>query len=121
MVTGRLEAIQSKKEVVKRSAPPKYTAAVVQRLEVARRLFRKFDIDNSNTLTIKEVGPLLTETYKETMGIPDFQPSLEDVTSFMDLVDRDEDGIVNMQDYEYYILNSLKEAGIKIEEEQMKL
>lgn len=116
-----MEAIQSKKEVVKRSAPPKYTAAVLQRLEVARRLFKKFDKDASNSLTVNEVGPLLIETYKETMGIPDFLPSEEDVTSFMDLVDRDEDGVVTIEDYEYYILNSLKEAGIKIEEEQMRL
>ena len=93
----------------------------MQRLEVARRLFKIFDQDNGGTLTIKEVGPLLVETYKETMGMPDFCPTEEDVTSFMDLVDTDHDGIIHMQDYEQYILQSLIDAGIKIEEEQMKI
>lgn len=115
-----METIQSKKEVVKR-AVRKYTPAVMQRLEVARRLFKKFDKDNGGTLTIEEVGPLLVETYKETMGMPDFNPTTEDVTSFMDMVDTDHDGIIYLQDYEQYILQSLIDAGIKIEEEQMKL
>lgn len=122
LVAGKLDPIQSaKKEVVKRSAPPKYTTAVLQRLEVARRLFTKFDRNNSKSLTVNEIGDLLVETYKETMGMPDFRPSTEDITSFMDLVDRDKDGIVTLEDYEYYILQSLKDAGIKIEEEQMKI
>ena len=114
--------IQSaKKEVVKRSAPPKYTAAVLQRLEVARRLFKKFDRDQSGELTENEVGNLLKESYKETMGISDFKPTAEDIHSFMDLVDTDHDGVIHLQDYEIYILESLKEAGIKIEEDQMRL
>lgn len=117
-----MQTIQSKKEVVKRSVQKKkYTASVLQRLEVARRLFKKFDSDNSGTLTVEEVGPLLTETYKETMGIPGFVPTQEDITSFMDLVDTDQDGIISMEDYEQYILQSLIDAGIKIEEEQMKI
>lgn len=115
-----LESIQSKKEVVKR-AVRKYTPAVMQRLEVARRLFKKFDKDNGGTLTIDEVGPLLVETYRETMGMPDFSPTQEDITSFMDLVDTDHDGIIHLQDYEQYILQSLVDAGIKIEEDQMRL
>lgn len=113
--------IQSaKKEVIKRAAP-KYTASVLQRLEVAKRLFKKFDNDGSGSLSANEVGNLLSESYKETMGILDFKPSVEDINSFMDLVDTDQDGVIHLQDYEIYILNSLKEAGIKIEEEQMKL
>lgn len=55
------------------------------------------------------------------MGISDFNASPEDIHSFMDLVDTDHDGIVHLQDYEVYILESLKEAGIKIEEDQMRL
>ncbi len=123
LCTGVLETIQSKKEVKRAAPPPKkrYTAAVMQRLEVARRLFKKFDKDGGGSLTMDEVGPLLVETYKETMGMPDFQPTEEDVASFMDLVDTDHDGIIRMEDYEQYILQSLIDAGIKIEEEQMKI
>ena len=117
-----MDPIQSaRKEVIKRAAPPKYTAAVLQRLEVARRLFKKFDKNGNQSLTVNEIGDLLVETYKETMGMPDFKPTSEDITSFMDLVDRDSDGIVTLEDYEYYILQSLKDAGIKIEEEQMRM
>jgi hypothetical protein len=87
-------------------------------LDLSRRLFKKFDTNGSQLLSIKEVGSLLVETYKETMGMPDFQPSPEDVSAFMSTIDRDKDGLVTLEDYEYYILQSLREAGIKIEEDQ---
>lgn len=107
-------------EVVKRAAPPpQYTKEALQRLEVARRLFKMFDKDGSNQLNGNEVGALLIETYRQ-MGMTNFQPTAEDINSFMDLVDRDHDGIVNLEDYEAYILKSLKDAGIKIEVDQMK-
>jgi Ca2+-binding EF-hand superfamily protein len=105
--------------VVKRSAP-KYTKEALQRLEVARRLFKMFDTSGDGNLGKDEVRLLLIETYKQ-MGMSDFNPTTEDVDSFMELVDSNADGQITLEDYENYIIRSLKEAGIKIEEEGMKL
>ena len=38
---------------------PVYTKVVQERLNVARRLFKKFDTDNSGFLTDDEIPPLL--------------------------------------------------------------
>ena len=91
----------------------------MQRLEVARRLFKMFDTSGDGQLGKDEVRMLLIETYKQ-MGMHDFNPTSEDVESFMELVDSNQDGQITLEDYENYIIRSLKEAGIKIEEESMK-
>lgn len=119
LVAGQLETVEVRKEVVKRAAP-KYTKEALQRLEVARRLFKMFDTSGDGNLGKDEVRLLLIETYKQ-MGMHDFNPTKEDVDSFMELVDSNQDGNVTLEDYEMYIIRSLKEAGIKIEEESMRL
>jgi len=119
LVAGQMETMEVRKEVVKRSAP-KYTKEALQRLEVARRLFKMFDTSGDGNLGKDEVRLLLIETYKQ-MGMSDFNPTTEDVDSFMELVDSNADGQITLEDYENYIIRSLKEAGIKIEEEGMKL
>lgn len=119
LVAGQLETVEVRKEVVKRAAP-KYTKEALQRLEVARRLFKMFDVSGDGNLGKDEVRLLLIETYKQ-MGMHDFNPTREDVDSFMELVDSNQDGEITLQDYEMYIVRSLKEAGIQIEEEGMRL
>ena len=119
LVAGQMETMEVRKEVVKRAAP-KYTKEALQRLDVARRLFKMFDTSGDGNLGKDEVRLLLIETYKQ-MGMSDFNPTPEDVESFMELVDSNQDGNITLEDYENYIIRSLKEAGIKIEEEGMKL
>lgn len=119
LVAGQLETVEVKREVVKRAAP-KYTKEALQRLEVARRLFKMFDTSGDGNLGKDEVRLLLIETYKQ-MGMHDFNPTREDVDSFMELVDSNQDGLVTLEDYEMYIIRSLKEAGIQIEEDSMRL
>jgi hypothetical protein len=41
-----------------------YTPVVEERLNVARRLFKKFDVERKGYLTEKQVPNLLNETYK---------------------------------------------------------
>ena len=118
LVAGQMETVEVRREVVKK-AIPKYTKEALQRLEVARRLFKMFDTSGDGQLGKDEVRMLLIETYKQ-MGMHDFNPTSEDVESFMELVDSNQDGQITLEDYENYIIRSLKEAGIKIEEESMK-
>lgn len=61
-----------------------------EKLEVARRLFKKFDIDKSGYITEEEVGPLLRATYKN-MGI-DYEPTENDVKEWIEMTDTDGDG-----------------------------
>jgi Ca2+-binding EF-hand superfamily protein len=66
-----------------------------KRLDVARRLFLKFDEDKSGYLTEEEIPYILQETYRE-MG-QNFNPSREDVQSYMRMVDSDKDGKITLQ------------------------
>ncbi|KAM3136130.1 hypothetical protein pb186bvf_011752 [Paramecium bursaria] len=75
-----------------------YSKFVEERLDVARRLFRKFDQDNSGFITEDEVGPLLIETYK-TMGM-NYTPTQEDIRSWMKMTDTNDDGQVSLDEYE---------------------
>ena len=98
---------------VKSQRRPKYTPDVEQRLDLARRLFRKIDVDHSNFITEEEVPKLLIETYK-SMGMT-FVPSEDDVKVWMKMTDTDSDGKVTLEEYEDLVIKSLKNAGIKVE------
>ena len=71
---------------------------VEERLDVARRLFNKFDVDGSGFITEEEVfiiakwkvGPLLIDTYK-SMGV-NYRPTNDDIKSWMNMTDLDGDG-----------------------------
>ena len=71
---------------------------VEERLDVARRLFNKFDVDGSGFITEEEVliiakwkvGPLLIDTYK-SMGVT-YRPTNDDIKSWMNMTDLDGDG-----------------------------
>jgi Ca2+-binding EF-hand superfamily protein len=97
-------------------AQPVYTKVVQERLNVARRLFKKFDSDGSGFLTEDEIPCLLEETYR-IMGQKDYQASAEDVRSWMEMTNKSRTGKVTLQEYEESIIKSLKNAGIKIYDE----
>jgi hypothetical protein len=56
---------------------------VEERLAVARRLFKQFDVDKKGYLTEKQVPNLLNETYK-TLG-KTFHATEEDVKSWVNI------------------------------------
>jgi Ca2+-binding EF-hand superfamily protein len=87
---------------------------VRERLQVAKRLFTKFDRDGSGFLSEDEIPDLIKETYS-MMGM-DYNPTKEDIDSWMAMTDLDGDGKVNLEDYERLILASLEKCGIKIYE-----
>jgi hypothetical protein len=58
-----------------------YTPMVEEKLNVARRLFKKFDVERKGYLTEKQVPNLLNETYK-CLG-KTFDPTPEDIKSWV--------------------------------------
>ncbi|KRX02884.1 hypothetical protein PPERSA_04087 [Pseudocohnilembus persalinus] len=91
----------------------RFSAQVEQKLDVARRLFKKFDTDGSGYITEEEVAPLLTATYKN-MGV-DYKPGESDIQEWIQMTDQDGDGKVSLEEYESLIVNSLQKAGIQID------
>lgn len=61
--------------------PKKYARVVRERLEVAKRLFKKFDRDSSGYITEDEVPGILIETYRE-LG-QNFVPTKADIKSWV--------------------------------------
>ena len=108
---GKVRVEKTKKKV--------YTKEALQRLEVARRLFRLFDKDGSNTLGPSEVKLLMQESYKD-MGMQ-FNPSESEVIGFMEMISGNTSDVLHLEDYEDYVLRSLREAGINVDGEQMKI
>jgi len=96
-----------------------FSKEALQRLEVARRLFKMFDTDGSNTLGPPEVRLLMQESYKG-MGM-EFNPDEKEVLGFMEMISGHDEKLLYLEDYEDYVLKSLKEAGINVESEQMKI
>lgn len=101
---------KAKKKVV-------YSSQALQRLEVARRLFKMFDKDNSGTMELPEIKLLMAESYKGT-GI-EFNPTDQEAQDFLALIDQNKDGLLHLEDYEAYVLQSLEESGINIHENQL--
>ena len=71
-----------------------------------------FDKDQNGELTEDEIPFIIQETYRE-MG-QNYQPSKEDVRSYMKMVDTNGDGKVSLNEFEEIILRSLKNAGFEI-------
>lgn len=91
------------------------TREAKSRLDVARRLFEKFDTDHSNFIEEKEVANIIKESYK-IMGIENFCPSEEDVKVWIQMTDTNRDGRISLEEYEGLVIKSLENAGIKIYE-----
>ena len=79
---------------------------------MARRLFKMFDKDGNGELTEDEIPYIIQETYRE-MG-QNYQPTREDVKSYMKMVDTNGDGKVSLNEFEEIIVRSLKNAGFEI-------
>jgi hypothetical protein len=52
-------------------------------------------------------GQVLSETYK-LFGKKSFVPSVEDVSIWMKLCDKNRDGVVEWEDYEYFLLRTFE-------------
>lgn len=83
-----------------------------KQFEFIRRLFEKFDVDHSGYIGAEEVKALLEETYK-VMGITR-SFNLEDVASFMKMMDKNIDGKITYDEYEDCLIKSLNKRNINI-------
>lgn len=93
----------------------KLTSEAEHRLDVARRLFKRFDTDGSNFIEEKEVANIIKESYK-IMGIETYSPSEEDVRVWIMMTDTNKDGRISLEEYEGLVIKSLENAGVKIYE-----
>jgi hypothetical protein len=59
------------------------------------------------------VPVVLSKTY-ETLGRKGYKPNNEDVKVWMKLCDGNEDGHVEYEEYEYFVVRSLERSGISI-------
>lgn len=112
---GEKNVTSERKEKAKKKVA--YSSQALQRLEVARRLFKMFDKDDSGTMELPEVKLLMAESYKGT-GI-EFNPTDREAQDFLALIDQNKDGLLHLEDYEAYVLQSLEESGINIHENQL--
>ncbi|EGR29580.1 hypothetical protein IMG5_152910, partial [Ichthyophthirius multifiliis] len=101
-------------EKVKRAGKKQYPQEIETKLNVARRLFKKYDQDAGGYLDRNEINELIKDTYKE-MGMANFAPSQADVAVWLDMADLNRDNQVSQDEYEDLVIKSLVKAGFKIE------
>lgn len=88
-----------------RSSKKRFSKIANDRLEIARRIFKKFDTDESGHITEDEVKGLLIETYKQ-IGMQ-YTPSEEDLRAWMEMTDTNGDGLISIEEFEDMVLKSL--------------
>ncbi|EGR28001.1 hypothetical protein IMG5_185030 [Ichthyophthirius multifiliis] len=86
--------------------------------EKARRLFNKYDIDKGGFLEQNEIILLIKDTYNE-MKLTNYQPTQEDLRVWLLMADSNTDGRISLEEYENIVIKSLRNAGIKIEQQKM--
>ncbi|EGR32162.1 hypothetical protein IMG5_094250 [Ichthyophthirius multifiliis] len=105
-------------EKIKRGGKKQYPPEVEVKLNVARRLFKKYDKDQGGYLDRNEIVDLIKDTYLE-MGMANFAPSETDVKIWLDMADTNTDGSVSIDEYEDLVIKSLQKAGFKIENQSI--
>lgn len=65
------------------------------------------------TVTKADVQGLLRDTYS-VLGRDEYEPSNEDVDTWMKLCDVNQDGKVEYQEYEYFVIKSLERSGLNL-------
>ena len=106
---------QTRTETVKRSARSEEDlrrSQLRKQFDFIKKLFEKYDADNSGYISASEVPSLLQDTYK-IMGI-NRSFNYSDVESFMKMMDKDVNDQITYQEYEDSIINSLMRKNINI-------
>lgn len=71
---------------------------------------------NEFNVTEADVPNLLTDTYA-VLGRQGYIPSRQDVQTWMKLCDVNQDGKVEFQEYEYFVVKSLERSGLDLYED----
>lgn len=65
---------------------------------LAKRMFNHYDRDRSGVLDQDQIAKMIKDAYK---GIfPEFQPSDDDVKSFIKIHDKNSDGVITVEDWD---------------------
>lgn len=65
------------------------------------------------TVVEADVADLLRDTY-QVLGREGYVPSSDDVRTWMKLCDVNQDGKVEFQDFEHFVVNSLERSGLNV-------
>lgn len=83
---------------------------VHRQLEQARRIFRKYDTDNSGYIDEMELIPMLEDTYK-TLG-SERKITKDDVKGYLGMIDVNHDGRISLMEFESIVIKALERVGI---------
>ena len=67
-------------------------------ISIAKRMFDHYDRDRSGFLDEDQIAKMIKDAYRGILS--DFQPSVEDVKSFIGIHDKNNDGMVTLEDWE---------------------
>ena len=79
-------------------------------IEEATQTFQKYDTDNSGTIDGVELFNMITETFRQ-QGIQE-TPTLEQLQTYMQNVDQNQDGQISLDEYLEVTKMSLKARGL---------
>lgn len=90
-----------------------YSETVRQYLNVVSQVFMAYADPTEYTVTKADVQGLLRDTYS-VLGREEYEPSSDDVDTWMKLCDVNQDGKVEYQEYEYFVIKSLERSGLNL-------
>lgn len=73
----------------------------------------KYADPQTYSITQDEVGYLLSDTYA-VLGREGYEPSEDDIIAWMKLCDVNNDGRVEFQEYEFFVVKSLERSGMNL-------
>ncbi|CAD8063114.1 unnamed protein product [Paramecium sonneborni] len=84
------------------------------RLKAARSIFELADINKDGYITYDEVPKLLIETHK-LISDEKYEPTKEEIDSWMNMTDLNKDKKVNIHEFQVLILKALQAQGIDLD------
>lgn len=90
-----------------------YSEAIREYLSVIEQVFLRYASPQTYTIVESDVADLLKDTYA-VLGREGYEPSPDDVKTWMKLCDVNQDGKVEFQEYEYFVVKSLERSGLSL-------
>ncbi len=81
-------------------------------LRHARSIFEKYDVNRDGVLDAPEIRTIMQDTY-EMLGMK-FNPTEADVQKYIEMMDKNADGNISVNEYEIFVLKALKKRQLDI-------
>ena len=81
-------------------------------LKHARSIFEKYDVNRDGVLDAEEIRRIMQDTY-ELLGMK-FNPTAADVQKYIEMMDKNSDGNISINEYEIFVLKALKKRQLDI-------